>query len=78
MHPAIQQLIDVKWNLFGKRSCVLNVLANVFYAVLWSVLGLMTPRSDEKYYLPLRANWWRIVLEFIGVIMTIYFMVTVS
>lgn len=32
----------------------------------------MIPR-DHKYYLPFADNWWRLILEMMGVSMTIYF-----
>jgi len=74
-HPAVQTLVEVKWNLFGKRACLFNVIKNILYAVIWSALGVSVP-DDGAYYLPLTDNWWRITLETIGVLMTIYFMIT--
>lgn len=75
-HPAIQTLVEVKWNLFGKKACVYNVIKNLFYAIIWSVLGISIPRSGN-YYLPLKKHAWRMVFEIIGIMMTLYFMITV-
>ena len=76
MHPAIRRLLDVKWDLFGKWSSIWIVLVNMIYTVLWTILGLMLPR-DGNYYKPLSKYWWRLVLECVGCIMTIYFILTV-
>ena len=75
-HPAIQTLVEVKWNLFGKKTCVYNVIKNLLYAIIWSVLGISIPRSGN-YYLPLKKHAWRMVFEIIGILMTLYFMITV-
>ena len=75
-HPAIQTLVEVKWSLFGKKACVYNVIKNLLYAIIWSVLGISIPRSGN-YYLPLKKHAWRMVFEIIGIIMTLYFMITV-
>ena len=76
MHPAIRRLLDVKWDLFGKWSSIWIVLVNMTYTFLWTVLGLMLPR-DGNYYRPLSKYWWRLVLECVGCIMTVYFILTV-
>eukprot|EP00794_Sanderia_malayensis_P014412 gene14412-15918_t len=75
MHPAIRRLLDVKWDLFGKWSSIWFVLVNMIYTIIWTVLGLLLPR-DGNYYKPLSKYWWRLVLECIGCIMTVYFILT--
>ena len=77
MHPVFQRLLHVKWNLFGKRGSAKMLALNFLYTLIWTVLGIMIPR-DHVYYQPFRDNWWRPVLEVLGVSMTIYFIFMVS
>ena len=76
MHPVFQRLLYVKWNLFGKWGSSLNVLLNLFYTLIWTVLGILIPR-DRNYYSPMSENWWRLVLELIGLLLTGYFIFNV-
>ncbi|XP_065055381.1 transient receptor potential cation channel subfamily A member 1-like isoform X4 [Rhopilema esculentum] len=73
MHPVFQKLLDVKWNLFGKWGTFGLVAINLFYTLIWTVLGIFLPRHGEKYYSPISETWWRLVLEVFGVLMTVYF-----
>ena len=77
MHSVFQRLLKVKWDLFGKKGVLSLVAINVFYTLIWTLLGILLPR-DGKYYAPLTSNWWRIILEITGVGMTVYFMCMVS
>ena len=78
MHPVIQRLLHVKWNLFGKWGTIGLVAVNLFYTLIWTVLGILLPRHGESYYTPLSSNWWRLLLEIIGLLLTAYFIYTVS
>ena len=78
MHPVFQKLLDVKWNLFGKWGTFGLVAINLFYTLIWTVLGIFLPRHGEKYYSPMSETWWRLVLEVFGVLMTVYFIFSVS
>ena len=77
MHPVFQRLLSVKWKLFAKWGSSLMLLLNLFYTLIWTFLGIFIPR-DRKYYDPISSNWWRLVLELIGVILTGYFIFMVS
>ena len=77
MHPVFQRLLVVKWNQFAKWGSWRMVSLNMFYTLIWTVLGIMIPR-DRQYYKPLGDTWWRLVLEIIGVILTGVFIYMVS
>lgn len=77
MHPVILRLIAIKWQLFGKYHTALNTGMNLIYTILWTVLGVTMPKTKiKRYYTPVAANTWRIVLEIIGLSMAFYFLVT--
>ena len=79
MHPVFQRLLLVKWNLFAKRGSWALVLLNLFYTLIWTFLGMFIPRGENlRYYDPLSSNWWRLVLELIGLMLTGYFIFMVS
>ncbi|XP_066927224.1 uncharacterized protein [Clytia hemisphaerica] len=73
MHPAVTTLIEKKWQLFGKRSSQKAVLANFIYALVWSICGTCLP-NQHSFYFPIVEWWYIMVLEAVGVFMTIYFM----
>lgn len=77
MHPVFQKLLDVKWNLFGKWGTFGLVAINMFYTLIWTALGLFLPRHGDSYYTPISSNWWRLVLEIIGLLLTVYFIYSV-
>ena len=77
MHPVIQRLLLVKWDQFAKWGSWFMVSLNMFYTLIWTVLGIMIPR-DRKYYSPIGETWWRLALEMIGVILTCVFIYMVS
>ena len=76
-HPVFQQLISVKWKLFGKLDAVLMACINFLYTVLWTALGATLP-DDRKYYSPLGSRWWRLALDILGVLLTLLFIFRVS
>lgn len=76
MHPAVITLIEKKWQLFGRRSSQIAVLTSFIYALVWSVCGTCLP-NQKKFYQPLKDWWWMMLLEAIGVGMTIYYMAKV-
>lgn len=73
MHPVIQRLIKVKWNYFGKRGAWIQVVVNLFFVLVWTVLGITTPSRAGELYEPIKEKWWRITLSIIGVLMTLNF-----
>lgn len=74
MHPVFQRLIDVKWQQFGRRGVVLQLLVQLFYVFIWTALAVtLHLREDGNFYSPVSKYWWRIVLETIACSMTVYF-----
>eukprot|EP00794_Sanderia_malayensis_P006243 gene6243-6962_t len=74
MHPVIQKMISVKWNLFARKKSLIDLFVNLFYTIIIFVLALLVPR-DGKPYTPLEKKAWRIVLEVIFFGLTIYFVI---
>ena len=78
MHPVILRSIAIKWQLYGNYRTGLTTGLNLLYTLLWTALGVSMPRDDVgAYYTPLSKNVWRIVLEVISLILTLYFIVQV-
>lgn len=73
MHPVIQRLIAVKWNYFGKRGAWIQVITNLFFVMLWTVLGVTSPSKANEFFHPIEKKWWRIVLGILAVLMTLNF-----
>ena len=74
MHPVFQRLLTVKWQLFGKKGSIQMLALNLFYTLIWTILGILIPR-ENTYYTPIVDNLWRIIFEGIGVILTVYFVI---
>ena len=78
MHPVFQRLLHVKWNLFGRSGSIQLLVLNLFYTLIWTILGLLMPRElpgkrsipGRNYYVPVGENWGRLILEPIGVCLT--------
>ena len=76
MHPVFKRLIQVKWEHFGKTGSMIQVVVQLLYCLLWTVLGITLPRtsvSSWSYYDPPGKYWWRIVLESLAVSITALF-----
>lgn len=71
MHPVIQRLIAVKWNYFGKRGAWVQVITNLFFVILWTVLGVTSPYKANEFFYPMENKWWRVVLGIIAILMTL-------
>ena len=72
MHPVFQRLINVKWKKFGKFGAWLDLVLNTAYAILWTVLGVTLPQDPAARYSPLEEAWWRITLEILIFLLTVY------
>lgn len=77
MHPVIQKLIDVKWNLFARKRCWIELIINLIFTMIWLALAVAIPR-DGKFHTPVGEKAWRIVLESVFIIMSICFVIQVS
>lgn len=72
MHPVFQRLINVKWEKFGKIGAWVDLVLNTMYAILWTVLGVTLPQNPTARYSPLGEVWWRITLEILILLLTVY------
>ena len=71
MHPVMQRLIAVKWKMYGKRGAVWDLVLNLVYTILWTVLAVTLPKHGRDLYLPIGKNSWRLVIGILLVIFTI-------
>lgn len=79
LHPAFKRLLQVKWSIFAQRKHFVNFFLQLFFVLLWSIVGVTTPTdSSLEYSKPIAHVWWRMVLESLAVSMTFYFIIVVS
>ena len=71
MHPVMQRLIGVKWNMYGKWGAILDLVINLLYTILWTVLAVTLPNYGRDLYLPLGKNSWRLVIDIMIIFFTI-------
>lgn len=76
MHPVMQNLIKEKWNTFGRLGAIIAASIHFVYIMIWTMLAIFIPR-DGTYYDGTEA-YWRIPVELMGVLLTLYFILTVS
>lgn len=74
MHPVFKRLLEVKWDQFGWRGTVKMIFIHALFVLLWTALGVtLHLGEDSDYYNPPDVYWWRIVLETLACVMTLYF-----
>jgi len=71
MHPVMQRLIGVKWQMYGKWGAILDLIINLVYTVLWTVLAVTLPNNGRDLYLPLAENSWRLLIGILLILFTI-------
>ena len=54
MHPVMQRLIRVKWEFFGKKGAQTDLIVNLVFAFVWTILGITLPLQAGQLYWPLR------------------------
>ena len=54
MHPVMKRLIRVKWDFFGKKGARMDLVLNIVFACLWTILGITMPLQADEMYTPLR------------------------
>ena len=78
VHPVILNLIQLKWDLFGKKNAILLLAVNAIYTLIWTAIGVTLPMDHAtSFYSPLKEKWWRLLLEVVGSSMTMVFIVQV-
>ena len=71
MHPVFQRLIKVKWDYFGRSGTWIQMIMNIGFVLVWTVLAITLPGNTDNHYLPIAKNWWRLGLEGIAVSLTL-------
>ena len=70
MHPIVQSLIDVKWKRLGRKGAWVDIFPNLLLTILYTVIGVIYPTDVTNYYQPLATNFWRLILDFVVVLLT--------
>ena len=71
MHPVMQRLISVKWKMYGKWGAILDLVINLVYTILWTVLAVTLPKHGRDLYLPVGEKSWRLVIGILLMFLTI-------
>lgn len=71
MHPVIQHLIDVKWENFGKRGAICDLMLNLIYVTLWSIISIVLSHSSHDMYQPMSSKGWRLAIVIAIIIVTV-------
>ena len=53
LDPTILQLLEVKWQLFGSKYILINVIFYLLFTVVWTAAVTITPdfnKKDFSYY----------------------------
>ncbi|XP_041483954.1 transient receptor potential cation channel subfamily A member 1-like isoform X2 [Lytechinus variegatus] len=69
MHPVCRQLIEVKWQKFGRTGAFKQLAFNLLFILMWTVLACSL-KNPFEYTFP--QDIWRLILEICGGILTIY------
>ena len=72
LHPIMQRLITVKWQMYAKRSAVSDLVLNLLYTMIWTVIGVTIPRYGHELYFPLKDHIWRLVFAALVILLTLY------
>ena len=71
MHPIMQRLIGVKWQMYGKWGAILDLIINLVYTVLWTVLAVTLPNNGRDLYLPHADTAWRLTIGILLILFTV-------
>ena len=78
-HNVIVKLIDVKWKMIAKWQVVFDIGINLIHACIFTALTVaISFDSNSPMYSNLKESAWKIVLEILFVLITIYFVFKVS
>ena len=70
LHPVMQRLIGVKWQMYGKWGAVQDLVLNLVYTILWTAIGVTLPKYGRDLYLPIRENVWRLTIGVLLILLT--------
>lgn len=54
MHPVMKELINVKWEIFGKKGARVDLIVNVVFVSVWTILGITMPLHAHQLYWPFK------------------------
>nr|XP_054772707.1 uncharacterized protein LOC129280722 [Lytechinus pictus] len=69
MHPVIRRMVEVKWNQFGRTGAYKQLLFNLLFILMWTVLALSL---ESPFDVEIPSDIWRLVLEACGCLLTIF------
>ncbi|CAL9689441.1 unnamed protein product [Knipowitschia caucasica] len=72
MNPVFLKLIEVKWELYGRKGAWLLLVLNFLFNVSWTTVAIsvsVTRGSTQRYVLP--QDWWRVLLAVIALLFTV-------
>ncbi|XP_030838600.1 uncharacterized protein LOC100890058 isoform X2 [Strongylocentrotus purpuratus] len=69
MHPVIRRLVEVKWQQFGRMGAYRQLLFNLLFILMWTVLALSL---ESPFNLEFPQDIWRLALEVCGSLLTIF------
>ncbi|XP_030838679.1 transient receptor potential cation channel subfamily A member 1 isoform X3 [Strongylocentrotus purpuratus] len=69
MHPVCRQLVEAKWEKFGRNGAFKQLAFNLLFILMWTVLACSL-KSPFEYKFP--EDIWRLILEVCGGLLTIY------
>ena len=75
LHPVFRELIRIKWKLFARFEHIKQMCIQFLFVILWSIIGLTTPVDATSEYTKksIISVWYRVPLEILGVLLTLYF-----
>ena len=71
MHPVVQRLITLKWDYYGKSGAIFDLMLNLTYTILWTILSLALCYQATDIYLPLGSKGWLLGVVIVIIIMTV-------
>ncbi|XP_072296513.1 uncharacterized protein [Eucyclogobius newberryi] len=72
MNPVFLKLIQVKWDLYGRKGAWLLLILNFLFNVSWTTVAIsvsVTRDSPQRYVLP--QDWWRVLLAVVALLFTL-------
>ncbi|XP_077867418.1 uncharacterized protein LOC144356591 [Saccoglossus kowalevskii] len=72
-HPVFRKSIEIKWQKFARWAAKKDLLWNLLFVVLWSMLAVVKPHARGCYEFPL--DLLRVLLWVMAILCTIWFIV---
>ncbi|XP_070554968.1 transient receptor potential cation channel subfamily V member 6-like [Ptychodera flava] len=69
-HQAFCELIDVKWEQFGKFRAWVHFILDLTFIILWTALAVIKPDARACYYFP--VDIWRVILWILAIAYTLF------